>query len=362
MTQHFAHHVGVGTDQVRFFYEADQEPGFPFSLSPGRDIIQFRRNEPVFYDSVIGALKTGRGWRVVRTETPKAFDAWQLNSLYGFAISLFLLLPVGWLFARRLADPIRRFADTAEQLGLDPNALPVAISGPAELRTTGEALNRMQARIAEYLRERTMMIGAIAHDLRTPLARIAFRIEDAADTIREPVQADVEQMRAMIASTINFIKGATSQFERVPLDLTALLSRLVDENKATGGLATIETQVAATISGDRVALSRLFQNLIDNAELYAGRAELMMERVAHRIIVTVADRGPGLTPDMLKAALEPFVRYERSRNRATGGVGLGLTIARSIAVDHGGTLQLLAREGGGLVAKVTLPLLPEPRT
>ena len=356
MTRHFAQHVGVAPERVRLFYEADQQPGFPFSFSQARDVVPMRRNEPVFYNSVVGALDTGHGWRVVRTEAPKAFDDWQLTSLIGFAISLLLLLPLGWFFARRLANPIRRFADAAEQLGQNPNAPPVDVGGPAELRTTGEALNRMQARISAYLRERTMMIGAIAHDLRTPLARIAFRIEDAPDTIREPVQADVEQMRAMIASTINFIQGASSHFERIPLDLTGLLRRLVEQQTATGGLVSFDDAVPATVSGDRVALNRLFQNLIDNAELYAGRAEIAMRRDRQHVSVTVSDRGPGLSDDMLTSALEPFVRNDPSRNRATGGVGLGLTIARSIAADHGGILTLHSREGGGLCAQVKLPL------
>lgn len=357
LTRHFAQHVGVPEKRLRLFFEPDQQGSFPFNFRGGKDALPYRRGEPIFYNSVVAGLDTGHGWRVIRTEARPLLSAWQQRSIVWFAVSLILLFPIAWFFARRMARPIARFANAAERLGHDSKAPPLTLDGPTEIRVMGEALNGMQARISEYLRERTMMIGAIAHDLRTPLARIAFRIEEAPDALREPVQADIEQMRKMIASTINFVKGAGTPLERSPLDLTGLLHRLVDEQTATGGLVSFAAAVPATVRGDRIALNRLFQNLIDNAEVYAGRAEIVMARERSQVVVTVADRGPGLADDMLKAVFEPFVRNEPSRNRSTGGIGLGLTIARSIVIEHEGMLTLGPRDGGGLCARVSLPLL-----
>jgi signal transduction histidine kinase len=282
---------------------------------------------------------------------------WQKRTMLWFALSAGLLLPAGWFFARRLTRPIRRFAETADRLGSDPFAPAVPVEGPAELRITALALNRMQQRLAEYVSERTAMIGAIAHDLRTPLTRIAFRIEGAPDEIREKVQADVEQMRAMVAATIGFVKGAARVAQRTPLDLSELIARQAEIDGEMGRPVRFASQDRGRMLGDPVALARLFQNLVDNALLYGGEADIALREEAGRAIVTVADRGPGLAEDQLERMFHPFERGDPSRNRATGGIGLGLTIARSIAVDHGGTLILANRPGGGLIARCELPLL-----
>jgi two-component system, OmpR family, sensor kinase len=213
----------------------------------------------------------------------------------------------------------------------------------------------MQSRIGDYLRERTAMIGAIAHDLRTPLARIAFRIESAPDPIREPVQNDIEQMRAMIAATMDFVRGTTQTKKRQPVDVGSVLSAIVAKEADVGHIVTLQTSATATVMGDAVSLERLFQNLIDNAVAFGGSADVAIANEAAVIRVTVSDRGPGLPDDQLEAVFDPFVRNEPSRSRETGGVGLGLTIARMIAIDHGGSVTLRNRDGGGLEAIVMLP-------
>jgi signal transduction histidine kinase len=357
VTAHFAQHVGVDAKRVRLFYEPDQAP-FPFSLRRRHRQIAFRGGEPIFYNSIIAGLDTGHGWRVIRTERPGLVSMWQWRSMIWFGVSFLCLLPIAWLFARRLARPISLLADAANRLGNDINAPPITIRGPIELQTTSDALNGMQRRIFEHLQERTMMIAAIAHDLRTPLARIAFRIEDAPDSIRIPVQADVEQMRAMIAATIGFMKGTSASHVRRPLDLTALIDRLVQAQIDAGSPIAWETTRPAMVDGDEVALIRMFQNLIDNAVQYAGAAEAKMSVNADKVLVTICDRGPGLPEDMLTKVVQPFVRSDPSRNSATGGVGLGLSIANSIALDHGGSFSLTPRPGGGLCANVTLPIRP----
>jgi two-component system, OmpR family, sensor kinase len=213
----------------------------------------------------------------------------------------------------------------------------------------------MQERIAAYVAERTAMIGAIAHDLRTPLARIAFRIEAAPDDVRDKVQADIEQMRAMIAATIGFVRGSTGSREVSDVDLGALLGGLAQEEADMGRPVVVGRIEPLPVRGDRLALARLFQNLIDNGVAYGGQVEMTAVRDGRDAVVTIADRGPGLPEEQIERLFQPFERGEPSRNRETGGIGLGLTIARSIVQEHGGTLSLRNREGGGLEAICRIP-------
>jgi len=318
--------------------------------------VLLRRGEPIFFGTVIAAVRDGDGWRTVRTPPRDWMAPWQKRMLLLFALSAIALIPVAWLFARRLTRPIRRIADAADRMGSNPNAPPIAEQGPAELRVTANALNRMQERLAAYLAERTNMIGAIAHDLRTPLARIAFRIEGAPDEMREKVHADIEQMRAMIAATIGFVRDTARMSTIAPVALDDLLAGLIaDECELGHPVAAVDLQ-PVTIMGDRMALSRLFQNLIDNGVAYGGSVEIGLVATGDQAEIRIADRGPGLPLAMLESMFKPFERAEPSRNRTTGGIGLGLSIARAIAQEHGGTLILAARNGGGLEAICRLPL------
>jgi signal transduction histidine kinase len=214
----------------------------------------------------------------------------------------------------------------------------------------------MQERLADYVSERTAMIGAIAHDLRTPLARIAFRIEGAPDEMREKVQADIEQMRAMIAATIGFVRGSAHAAERRKLDLAALLETIVAQDRDMGRSIDFEGGAPYWIEGDPVALGRLFQNLIDNGLAYGGSVHISLAAEDGCVVVRVADEGPGLPEELLEKMFEPFERGDPSRNRTTGGVGLGLTIARKIAAEHGAVLTLHNRSGGGLEARCAFPV------
>ena len=199
------------------------------------------------------------------------------------------------------------------------------------------------------------MVAAIAHDLRTPLARIAFRIEGAPEAVREPVHADIGEMTAMIATTLAYAKGVSTQAERLNVDVGALLVELRAAATDTGCRVDVATTGPLVVHGDAGALRRLFQNLLDNALAFGGEATVEATAARGDVVVQVMDRGPGLPEDMLERVFEPFRRNDPSRNRSTGGVGLGLTIARSLAQDHGGALTLANRAGGGLVATVRLP-------
>lgn len=357
-TARLAGQIGVPVDHVRLFFDPDQHSNMPFHARVEHEIV-VRRGEPIFFDTVVAGLQDGNRWRIVRTPPRDWLAPWQKRTLLLFLLGALAVIPAAWLFARRLTRPIRRIAEAADRMGANPQAPAIVEEGPAELRVTAHALNRMQERLSAYLAERTNMIGAIAHDLRTPLARIAFRIEAAPDDMREKIQGDIEQMRSMIAATINFVRntGRIASVERIALD--ALLHGIVADEQEIGRPVTEGELAPVAVLGDRMALGRLLQNLIDNAVAYGGSAEIGLAVADQRAEISISDHGPGLSDTMLETMFKPFERGDPSRNRTTGGIGLGLSIARAIAQEHGGTLILENRAGGGIVAICGLPIAPD---
>ncbi|WP_174274631.1 ATP-binding protein [Sphingomonas bacterium] len=358
LTHLLAQRLGRRDDQVRLFFEPDRSDGSPPFRRRSREPFSVRHGETIFFTPLIAAVETPRGWRIAETPPPPLIAPWQRRMILWLLVSAIALIPLAWWFAGALSRPIRSFAEAADRLGADPQAPGLVEEGPAELRVAAHALNRMQARLADYVGERTTMIGAIAHDLRTPLARIAFRIEEAGEPMREKVLADVEQMRAMLAATIGFVRNTGAKGERVPVRLDALLGAIIDQDRDLGRAVELAGTVALTIQGDPLGLERMFQNLIDNGLAYGERVEVSMRGDGTAARVEIADHGPGLAEEMLSRAFQPFVRGDPSRNRTTGGIGLGLTIAQTIAEDHGGFIELRNRDGGGLVAICSLPLMP----
>jgi signal transduction histidine kinase len=354
-THALAERLGVADTAVRLYYQPDAQP----HLFPRRGHLHgvpIRRREPIFFGRLVASYQTDMGWRVAETPPAPFLSEWQRRILIWFAAGAVALIPLAWTFARAISRQIRRFADAADRLGTDPNAPAVKEEGATELRVAARALNRMQQRLADYLNERTAMIGAIAHDLRTPLARIAFRVEAAPDPVRDKVLADVKQMQAMISATMAFARHAATPGERATINLTGLVSAIVEQEGDLERPVRLGASEPARVNGDPLALERLIQNLIDNGVAYAGAVEVALTRAEGEARLSVMDRGPGLPVDSLERVFQPFWRGDPSRNRETGGIGLGLTIARSVAEDHGGRLTLTNRAGGGLEALLRLPL------
>lgn len=303
----------------------------------------------------IAGVQTSDGnWTIVRPSPEPFPNDWQRKVALWLAGCVVLAVPAVWWFARRITAPIQRFAQAAERLGRDPHAPPVALRGPAEIGMAAGAINEMQTRLKRYVDDRTAMVGAISHDLRTPLARIRFKLE-AKTPDRAAILSDVEKMEAMLASVLAFIRDAAAVDRREDLDLLSVVEVVVDDAALTGGDAQLVDAVPLTVTGDAVALQRLIANLVDNALKYGGAARVRIREQDRQAIVEIEDDGPGLPPAELARVFEPFYRADASRNLDEGGVGLGLAVARSLARAHGGDVELISRPGG-LTARVSLPL------
>lgn len=297
-------------------------------------------------------------WATV--EPPRdLLSPWQQRILLALAISMLLLAPLVWLMARRLTRPIRVFAEAAERLGANPDAEPLTPSGPSEVRTAIQAFNDMQASLRDHMRRRTQTVAAIAHDLRTPLTRLRFRAEQAPEPVRERMAGDIEEMDALIAQAMAYVRGETPSERRERFDLAALASDCAGGFSETGAAVTFSGAGALPVEGDPAALRRALSNLISNAVKFGGSARVLAAAAGDRAVITVEDDGPGLPEAELEAVFEPFHRAERSRNRETGGAGLGLTVARQAARAHGGDVVLSNRPQGGLAARLELPLSKE---
>ena len=299
-------------------------------------------------------LEDGR-WATV--EPPRGLlSPWQRQMLVALVLSMLLLAPVVWWMARRLTRPIRVFAEAAERLGADPEAEPMAAAGPSEVRTAIHAFNDMQGSLRRHMRQRTQTVAAIAHDLRTPLTRLRFRAEQAPEAVRDRMAADIEEMDALIAQAMAFVRGETATEQRERFDLTALAADCAAGFAETGEAVAFEGDLPLPVDADPTALRRALGNLIANAVQYGGGARVRAFSADDRAVVSVEDDGPGLAENELAAVFEPFHRGERSRSRETGGAGLGLTVARQAARAAGGDVTLINRPDGGLTARLELPL------
>ncbi|MBB4660412.1 signal transduction histidine kinase [Parvularcula dongshanensis] len=306
-------------------------------------------------EGFVAAARGKESWVWVTPRRGALIEAWQARLLLWLLATMLLVLPIAYLFARRLTAPIRAFADAAEQLGRDPQAENIALSGPAEVGKATVAFNEMQARLRAYVDDRIRMIGAIAHDLRTPLTRLAFRLEGLEEPARRKAQADIKEMEDMIAATLSFVRDASRVPSKERLDLRALVESVTDNAAEMGGQIKVEPGNRLVVHGDPIALRALLTNLLNNALTYGGGgATVRLGSEEGRAFVEIDDDGAGLPPDQLERVFDPFYRAEGSRNKRTGGIGLGLSVARTVARAHGGEVALSNLPEGGLQARVTL--------
>lgn len=305
----------------------------------------------------LGVRQADGSWKILR---PEGFglEPWQQRMVLWFVLSTLAMAPAAYVYARRISRPLQQFAEAADRLGRDPRAAPLALDlkGTTEINVAARAFNEMQERLRRYVEDRTAMVGAIAHDLRTPLTRLRFRIENAPEDLRAKMASDLDQMEEMISAALTFVRDATQVGDRTRLELSSLIESLCDEMAETGADAQADLGAKVVLQGDPVALRRLFANLLDNAVKFGDRARARVFEAEGFAVVEIADDGPGIPEGERDRVFEPFYRREPSRSRQTGGIGLGLAVVRSVARSHGGDVELTNRPNGGLLARVRLPL------
>lgn len=275
----------------------------------------------------------------------------------GLLFQLAAIVAASWVGARLLARPVQRLASSAGRLAQDVHASPLdEDGGPVEARAAAKAFNHMQQRIRTQLAQQSRFLAAVSHDLRTPLTRMSLRIEGVDDNqVRYRLRQDLAEMNGLIDATLYYLRerdGAAAPRQRV--DVHALLQAVVDDATEIGQDVTLSGD-AEPLLAYPAELRRAVVNLVENAHRYGGSARIELADSAERVVIDVCDNGPGIAPEEMARVLEPFYRLESSRNRATGGVGMGLSIASDIVSRHGGELSLANRPEGGLRVRIVLP-------
>ena len=320
-------------------------------------------DQPLLFDRfVLGVRQPDGGWLIVEPKAQWGVDPAHERMLVVLLLTALAVTPLAWAFARRLAAPIALLAAGAERLGRDPGAPPLQIEGSKEVVAAVAAFNQMQDRLHRYVEFRTTTLGAVAHDLRTPLTRLRFRIEGLDEPVRAKIAADIDEMETMVSATMGLVQDIAKPRDRRKLDIESLVETVFDEAALTGADAAVEKSERVIVDGDSAALKRMLSNLVDNAVKYGVTARGRVARDGDMAVIDISDHGPGLPEADLDRVFEPFHRLESSRSRATGGIGLGLSIVRAIARGHGGDVTLRNVPGGGLCARITLPLSTEAVT
>lgn len=268
-----------------------------------------------------------------------------------------MIILIVWFSINRLTKPLRTLATAANDLGRGVDVDPLPEAGPEEVRAATRSFNEMQERLTRFVSDRTRMLAAISHDLRTPITSLRIRaefIEDDED--RERMIATLDEMRAMVEETLSFTRDDSQKEEVRKVDLGGLIESLADDLRDQGQKVEVDDHARVVLECRPTALKRAFQNLICNAVRYGEEARVRVTTHAAFVEVVVQDKGPGIPKEKLQEVFEPFVRLEESRNEETGGIGLGLAITRSIIHGQGGTIDLENAPEGGLKAIVRLPL------
>ncbi|MDR3435043.1 ATP-binding protein [Telmatospirillum sp.] len=332
-----------------------------------------------------GRLRNGMGMGMGRGRMAHAMGAWQALAIavhlsdgrwlsvsagipnqvpsrsWSFTISLvamgLIVFAASAWAVRRVVVPLRLLGDAADRFGRDLDMGPLPETGPTELGRAARAFNRMQNSLRRLVENRSRLLAAVSHDLRTPLTLLRLRAEDVAEgENRDRMLATIADMEGLVGAALDFARQTGQSEARRPTDLTALLSSIVDDMADAGFSVSMAVAPSAVCSVQVLALKRALTNLIDNAVKYGGSARVALSAAARTIEIQIDDDGPGIPPGDLARVFDPFFRVEESRNADTGGVGLGLSIAQSIIQNHGGQIALANRPDGGLRVTVVLPV------
>ncbi|URW76520.1 HAMP domain-containing histidine kinase [Sphingomonas donggukensis] len=315
-----------------------------------------RRGERRIATVVIAVEQPGRGWLRVVAPWPgwEQRIFWRLVAqtliLYGI-----VLLAVLWI-GRRISRPLRELATAARAFRPGEAAQPVPESGPDDVRAVISAYNTLGTRVTAMLDEKDRMLGAIGHDLRTPLAALRVRIESVEDDTDRTRMADIiDEMTHTLEDILSLARLGRSSEPPIEVDLAALVDAVIDDFRDLGHDIAADEPARLPMRLRPALIRRAVRNLIENAIKYAGAAEVVVTPLPNAARIEVLDRGPGIPQDRIASVFDAFIRVETSRNRDTGGIGLGLALARAIVEEAGGTIRIANRDGSGLAATIELP-------
>jgi signal transduction histidine kinase len=295
-------------------------------------------------------------WAGFGTSLPEAPQTLPLRVALSLAVLLATVLVLSFIAVRWVVRPLQDLTAAALALGQDLNRPPLPEDGPREVQQAAQAFNTMQQRLLAFINDRTRVLTALSHDLKTPLTRMRLRadlMDDDEQRLR--FESDLKEMETMVTHTLDFMRGLGGNEARAPVDMAALLGTLQADNQAMGRQVEVQGQPGPPVMGVAHLLKRALANLVDNAVLYGGQASVVVQHTPGQLTLRIQDTGPGIPQAELDRVFDPFYRLEASRSRATGGTGLGLGIARNILRTHGGDVVLHNRPQGGLEAAVTLP-------
>jgi two-component system OmpR family sensor kinase len=334
--------VDVPPGNVRLFIDSSGIPG---------PVMELR-------DPFVLGIRSGDRWQIYRGTPHPPVLRWYAVSMGLMALLFALLMIPAWCLARSIGTPIARLAAAADrdEAGADGTNSVDTRHAPSEVRHLTAAIARMQARIFAHDRDRTALLAAIAHDLRTPMTRLSFRVDKLDEPDRERAQGDIAEMRAMITSFLAFMDARRTAPLIGPVDMASLVETLIDGYAEQGAAVSLQGSERLAVLADAGLLRRCIQNVVDNALRYAGSAKAALHAESKEAVLLVEDEGPGIPDALIAHATEPFWRGEGSRARETGGAGLGLAIVAEGMAAMGGRLAIANRPGGGLRVSLHLPL------
>ena len=295
-------------------------------------------------------------WLNVGMSVPTPSPRWALPSLLSMGVMAVALSLIVVFMVRRITRPMAQLAAAAESVGRGESVAPLAERGPLDVRQTTRAFNRMHDRLQRFVQDRTRMLAAISHDLRTPITSLRLRAEFVEDDeMRAKILETLDEMQRMTEATLAFAREEAAREDTRTVDLGALIESLCDD-LAEMGMDVVFAGADKTPYPCRpVGLKRAIRNLVENAVAYGERARVALERGPDEFAIVIDDDGGGIPEADFERVFAPFVRLEESRSRETGGIGLGMAIARSIVRGHGGDITLANRTDGGLRAIIHLP-------
>jgi signal transduction histidine kinase len=325
-------------------------------VAVGRRVPLEGRNAPERFEFTVWVrLEDGTGTRFTAVE-PRRLPRWPMRVAQSLAVMLLVVSLLSVVAVRWVTRPLARLATAAEALGRDIDRPPLREDGPQEVRRAARAFNAMQERLSRYVRTRTAILAAMSHDLKTPITRLRLRAALAEGVEgQEKMLRDLDEMERMVTTTLDYMRGLEDREPLAAVDVGTLVEALRADAEELGQAVTVRGRSASPFVCKPAGLKRILQNLLDNALKYGSEVEVEIAQAPEALAIAVRDRGPGIPEDALERVFEPFYRLEASRNPATGGSGLGLSIARNIAQSMGGDVTLRNRDGGGLEARLVLP-------